>query len=161
MCYSALGYNMSKKIAFKDLCIVVPAQTATAGGSIATTLGSKLQVGVFIKQVNDATKNYDKGSPVRLKLDIYGDRTFDMRVLGNTTRYKILKAANLTQGSSKPGQEIKGSISLSALKQIAKEQSEVMRNPSLLKAMATVESTATSMGITVHENTGSHSHARG
>lgn len=148
---------MSKKIAFKDLGIVVPAQTATAGPPIATTLGSKLQVGVFVKQVNDATKMYDKGSPVRLVLDIYADRTFDMKVLGNTTRYKILKAAKVDKGSAKPGKEIKGFITVADLKQIAKEQLTSMRNPGLLKAMATVESTATSMGIAVTENTASTS----
>lgn len=140
---------MSKKIAFKNLGIVVPAQTATMGPPIATTLGSKLQVNVFVKQVNDATKGFDKGSPVRVILNIFADRTFEMKLLGNTTRYKIFKAAGVTQGAKKAGHEIQGRISQADLRRIAEEQRSSMGNPGLLQAMKCVEATARSAGILV------------
>ncbi len=140
---------MSKKIAFKNLGIVVPAQTAKMGPPIATTLGSKLQVNTFVTQVNNETKGFDKDSPVRVVLNIFADRTFEMKILGNTTRYKILKAAGVTQGAKKPGHEVQGRISQDALKKIAEEQRSSMGNPGLLQAMKCVEATAKSAGILV------------
>lgn len=143
---------MSKKIAFKNLSIQVPAQTATMGPPIATTLGSKLQVNVFVKQINEETKKFPKGAPVRLSLNIFSDRTFDVKIIGTTTMYEIKQAAGVTVGAKKPGSDVQGTISQADLRRIAESQRASMGNIGLLQAMKCVEATAKSAGILVDDN---------
>lgn len=115
-----------KTLKFK-VRLEVAAGSVTAGPPIATVLGPKgVPLGLFAKAINEATSSYDKGSPVRLIMRIYDDKSYDYDILGNSARYHIFKAAGLAKGSVKPGHSIVGSISHDQVTDIAKKTSRTV-----------------------------------
>lgn len=137
---------MSKKIKF-DMMLEVPAGQVTAGPPIATTLGPKgVPLGLFAKAVNDLTNSYIKGATVRLRVKIFDDKSYDVKVMGYSTRNMIFRAISATKGSATPGHNTIATIDQATLTTLAQEKFPGM---DLEAAIKTLTGTARSMGVKV------------
>lgn len=80
---------------------------------------------------------------------IYIDKSFSIELKTAPTSYLIAQAAKIDKGASKPGKEIKKSISYEQALVIAKEKLIDLNTVSVDSALKSVVGTAKSMGIQV------------
>ncbi len=141
---------MAKKI-IGNLKLRIPAGRATAGPPVGSTLGQwGLNMMDFINPFNDATKS-DMGKDVIVHLQVFDDRSFTWKSLGQPTDDAIREAAGIKKGSGKPHTDKVGSITKAQLEEIAKSKMEQLNAISLDGAMKTVAGTARSMGVEVKD----------
>ncbi|HUY07657.1 MAG TPA: 50S ribosomal protein L11 [Acidimicrobiales bacterium] len=130
--------------------IQLPAGAATPAPPVGTALGPHgVQTMEFCKQYNAATESM-RGSIVPVEITIYEDRTFTFILKTSPTPFLIREAAGLDKGAALSGRETAGSITLAQLEEIAKTKMPDLNANDLESAMAQVEGTARSMGITVN-----------
>jgi large subunit ribosomal protein L11 len=125
---------MAKKI-IGNLKLRIPAGRATAGPPVGSTLGQwGLNMMDFINPFNDATKG-DMGKDVIVHLQVFEDRTFTWKSLGQPVDDLI--------------REKVGKITRAQLEVIAQAKMEQLNANDLEAAVKTVAGTARSMGVTV------------
>ena len=129
--------------------IQLPAGAATPAPPVGTALGPHgIQTMDFVKQYNSATEN-QRGTVIPVEITIYEDRTFTFVLKTPPTTVLIREAAGLEKGSTLPGREAAGTISISQLEEIAKVKMPDLNANDLESAKLQVEGTARSMGISV------------
>lgn len=139
---------MAKKI-IGNLKLRIPAGRATAGPPVGSTLGQwGLNMMDFINPFNDATKG-DMGKDVIVHIQVYEDRTFTWKSLGQPVDDAIRAAINLKKGSAKPHVDKVGKITRAQLEEIAKSKMEQLNAIDLDGAVKTIAGTARSMGVEV------------
>ena len=141
----------AKKVA-KAVSFQAPAGAANPSPPIGPILG---QAGVaimeFCNQFNDRTKDYDKGTPLPVKLRVFEDRSFEFDIKTPPASFYILKAAGLQKGSQTPSNEVAGTIKKSQIKEIAQAKMVDLSANDIPQAMKIIEGSARSMGIDVVE----------
>lgn len=141
---------MAKKI-IGNLKLRIPAGRATAGPPVGSVLGQwGLNMMDFINPFNDATKDLS-GKDVIVHIQVYEDRTFTWKSLGQPVDDMIREKAGIKKGSSKPHSEKVGKISRAQLAEIAeikKNQLNAIDEEGRIKVIA---GTARSMGVEVTE----------
>lgn len=141
---------MAKKV-IGNIKFRVPAGRASAAPPVGSTLGQwGLNMMDFINPFNDATKD-QAGKDVIVHLQIFEDRTFTWKSLGQPVDDAIRAAINLKKGSGKPNSEKVGKISRAQLEEIAKNKMEHLNANDLDAAVKTIAGTARSMGVEVTE----------
>lgn len=146
-----------KEIAgYISLCI--PARKATPGPPIGPAFGQKGVSGVeFSKQFNDSTKKMEEGTPVRVKVTVYSNRTFTFELLGTPASYYLKKYSNLEKGSSEPGRTSAGTIKKSDLRTIAEIKiKDGLSARNIDKAIQIIAGSARSMGLKIVDNEGAN-----
>lgn len=139
---------MAKKV-IGNLKLRIPAGRATAGPPVGSTLGQwGLNMMDFINPFNDATKA-DAGKNVIVHLQVFEDRTFTWKSLGQPVDDMIRDAIGIQKGSGKPHAEKVGKISRAQLEEIAKAKMDMLNAIDLDGAVKTVAGTARSMGVEV------------
>lgn len=139
---------MAKKV-IGNLKLRIPAGRATAGPPVGSTLGQwGLNMMDFINPFNDATKA-DMGKDVIVHIQVFEDRTFAWRSLGQPVDDMIRAAIDIKKGSSKPHSDKVGTITRAQLEEIAQAKMEQLNAISLEGAIKTVAGTARSMGVEV------------
>ena len=139
---------MAKKV-IGNLKLRIPAGRATAGPPVGSTLGQwGLNMMDFINPFNDATKA-DMGKDVIVHIQVFEDRTFAWRSLGQPVDDMIRAAIGIKKGSSKPHSDKVGTITRAQLEEIAQTKMEQLNAISLEGAIKTVAGTARSMGVEV------------
>jgi ribosomal protein L11 len=139
---------MAKKV-IGNLKLRIPAGRATAGPPVGSTLGQwGLNMMDFINPFNDATKA-DMGKDVIVHIQVFEDRTFAWRSLGQPVDDMIRTAIGIKKGSSKPHSDKVGTITRAQLEEIAQAKMEQLNAISLEGAIKTVAGTARSMGVEV------------
>ena len=139
---------MAKKI-IGNLKLRIPAGRATAGPPVGSTLGQwGLNMMDFINPFNDATKG-DMGKDVIVHIQVYEDRTFTWKSLGQPVDDAIRAAINIKKGSSKPHTDKVGKITRAQLEEIAQSKMEQLNAIDLDGAVKTIAGTARSMGVEV------------
>jgi large subunit ribosomal protein L11 len=129
--------------------IQLPAGAATPAPPVGTALGPHgIQTMDFVKQYNAATEN-QRGTVIPVEITIYEDRTFTFVLKTPPTTVLIREAAGVEKGSTLPGREGAGKITLTQLEDIAKVKMPDLNANDLESAKLQVEGTARSMGITV------------
>ena len=122
---------MAKKV-IGNLKLRIPAGRATAGPPVGSTLGQwGLNMMDFINPFNDATKA-DMGKDVIVHIQVFEDRTFAWRSLGQPV-----------------DDMIRAAIARAQLEEIAQAKMEQLNAISLEGAIKTVAGTARSMGVEV------------
>ena len=92
---------MAKKV-IGNLKLRIPAGRATAGPPVGSTLGQwGLNMMDFINPFNDATKDL-MGKDVIVHLQVFEDRTFTWKSLGQPVDDMIRERAGIQKGSAKP-----------------------------------------------------------
>src|SRR5664279_2928554 len=100
---------MAKKV-IGNLKLRIPAGRATAGPPVGSTLGQwGLNMMNFINPFNEATKDL-MGKDVIVHLQVYEDRTFTFKSLGQPMTDLIKERANIKKGSGKSHLEKVGKI---------------------------------------------------
>ena len=134
---------MAKKV-IGNLKLRIPAGRATAGPPVGSTLGQwGLNMMDFINPFNDATKA-DMGKDVIVHIQVFEDRTFAWRSLGQPVDDMIRAAIGI-----KPHSDKVGTITRAQLEEIAQAKMEQLNAISLEGAIKTVAGTARSMGVEV------------
>lgn len=141
---------MAKKV-IGNLKLRIPAGRATAGPPVGSTLGQwGLNMMEFINPFNDATKDM-MGKDVIVHLQVFEDRTFKWKSLGQPVDDAIREMIGIKKGSGKPHAEKVGQITRAQLAEIAemkKEQLNAIDEEGRIKIIA---GSARSMGVEVVE----------
>lgn len=141
---------MAKKI-IGNLKLRIPAGRATAGPPVGSTLGQwGLNMMDFINPFNDATKDL-MGKDVIVHLQVFEDRTFTWKSLGQPVDDLIREKAGIKKGSGKPHVEKVGKISRKQLEEIAELKKDQLNAIDVDGAVKVIAGTARSMGVEVTE----------
>ena len=141
---------MAKKV-IGNLKLRIPAGRATAGPPVGSTLGQwGLNMMDFINPFNDATKA-DMGKDVIVHIQVFEDRTFTWKSLGQPVDDAIREKIGIKKGSAKPHSDKVGKISRKQLEEIAESKMDMLNAISLDGAVKTIAGTARSMGVEVTE----------
>lgn len=137
---------MAKKI-IGNLKLRIPAGRATAGPPVGSTLGQwGLNMMDFINPFNDATKDL-MGKDVIVHIQVYEDRTFTWKSLGQPVDDLIREKAGIKKGSAKPHSEKVGKLTRAQAAEIAeikKDQLNAIDEEGRIKVVA---GSARSMGV--------------
>ena len=141
---------MAKKV-IGNLKLRIPAGRATAGPPVGSTLGQwGLNMMDFINPFNDATKG-DMGKDVIVHIQVFEDRTFTWKSLGQPVDDAIRAAIGIQKGSGRPHSEKVGKITHKQLEEIAQAKMDQLNANDLDAAVKVIAGTARSMGVEVTE----------
>ena len=141
---------MAKKI-IGNLKLRIPAGRATAGPPVGSTLGQwGLNMMDFINPFNDATKA-DMGKDVIVHIQVYEDRTFTWKSLGQPVDDMIREKVGIKKGSAKPHADKVGTITRAQLEEIATVKMTQLNAIDMDGAVKVIAGTARSMGVEIAE----------
>lgn len=132
--------------------LIIQAGKATPGPPIGPALGSKgIKAMDFCKEFNQKTEHYEPTVPIPCIVKINPDKSYTYVVKSPPTSWLLKKAANIEKGSSKPGHEIAGVISLKHIYEIAKvkQTDENHKNLTLKSICSMIISVASLVGLKV------------
>ena len=139
---------MAKKI-IGNLKLRVPAGHATAGPPVGSTLGQwGLKIMDFINQFNNSTKNLN-GKNVIVHIQVYEDKTFTWKCLGQPVDDLIREKIGIEKGSGKPHVDKVGQITKSQLAEIAEVKKDQLNAIDEAGRIKIIAGTARSMGVKV------------
>ena len=140
---------MAKKKLAAIVKIQIPAGQATPAPPVGTALGPHgLNIMDFCKAYNAATEN-QRGQIVPVEISVYEDRSFTFVTKTPPTPFLLREAAGLEKGSGNPLRDKVGSVTRDQVKKIAETKMPDLNAIDIEGAMAQVEGTARSMGITI------------
>jgi len=139
---------MAKKV-IGFIKLQIPAGQANPAPPVGPALGQQgVNIMDFCKSFN--AKTQDKaGDIIPVEITVYADRSFTFVTKTPPAARLILKAANISKGSSEPNKEKVGSISDSDLGKIAEVKMDDLNANTLDQAREMIRGTAKSMGIEV------------
>ena len=141
---------MAKKV-IGNLKLRIPAGRATAGPPVGSTLGQwGLNMMDFINPFNEATKDM-MGKDVIVHLQVFEDRTFTWKSLGQPVDDMICERAGIQKGAGNSKTDKVGKITKAQLQEIAEAKMEHLNAVSIEGAMKTIAGTARSMGVEIAE----------
>ncbi len=133
----------------KVLKLQLPAGAATPARPVGPALGAEgINLGQFINQFNQMTAS-QKGSILPVVVNVYEDRSFDIRIKTPVTSDLLKKAAGIEKGSGEPNRKKVGKISKEKIIEIAKIKMPDLNVDSLEAAKKIIEGTAKQMGIEI------------
>ena len=140
---------MAKEI-LEMIKLLIPAGGAIPGPPVGPALGQRgLNIGDFVKQFNDRTKNLEKNAPIPVLITAYKDRTFKFVTKLPPVSHYLKKAAKIDKGSSTPGRESVGKVTIKDVEKIAKEKMQDLNAIDIKGAINMVKGSAVSMGMEV------------
>ena len=139
---------MAKKV-IGFIKLQIPAGKANPAPPVGPALGQQgVNIMDFCKSFN--AKTQDKaGDIIPVEITVYADRSFTFITKTPPAARLILKAANISKGSSEPNKEKVGSISDSDLDKIAELKMDDLNANTVEQAKEMIRGTAKSMGIEV------------
>ena len=141
---------MAKKV-IGNLKLRIPAGRATAGPPVGSTLGQwGLNMMDFINPFNDATKDL-MGKDVIVHLQVFEDRTFTWKSLGQPVDDMIRERAGIQQGSAMPHTDTVGKITRAQLEEIAEIKKDQLNAIDLEGRVKVIAGSARSMGVEIAE----------
>ncbi len=141
---------MAKKV-IGNLKLRIPAGRATAGPPVGSTLGQwGLNMMDFINPFNEATKDM-MGKDVIVHLQVFEDRTFTWKSLGQPVDDMIRERAGIQKGAGNSKTDKVGKITKAQLQEIAEIKMDHLNAISIEGAMKTIAGTARSMGVEITE----------
>ena len=141
---------MAKKV-IGNLKLRIPAGRATAGPPVGSTLGQwGLNMMDFINPFNEATKDM-MGKDVIVHLQVFEDRTFTWKSLGQPVDDMIRERARIQKGAGNSKTDKVGKITKAQLQEIAEAKMDHLNAVSIEGAMKTIAGTARSMGVEIAE----------
>lgn len=130
----------------------VPLGKANPAPPIGPALGQKgLNIMEFCKQFNALKLEYDQGTPIPVIITAYKDKSFTFITKNPPVSYLIKKSISLAKGSSNPGKDVVGKITMEQIKEIAKKKMVDMNAASIESCASMIAGTAISMGLEVVE----------
>jgi len=144
--------SKQKKEILGIIKLEVPLGKANPAPPIGPALGQKgLNIMEFCKQFNALKLEYDQGTPIPVIITAYKDKTFTFITKNPPVSYLIKKSISLAKGSSNPGKDVVGKITMEQIKEIAKKKMVDMNAASIESCASMIAGTAISMGLEVVE----------
>jgi large subunit ribosomal protein L11 len=140
---------LKKKIA--DIKLQVPAGAANPSPPIGPALGQRgLNIMEFCKAFNAKTAQMEKGTPIPVIITAYADRTFTFILKMPPVSFFLKKAAGVKSGSATTGRGTNvGKVTGAQIREIAEKKMPDLNCDSVEAAIAMIEGSARSMGLTV------------
>jgi large subunit ribosomal protein L11 len=140
---------MAKEV-LEFIKLQIPAGGANPSPPVGPALGQRgLNIMDFCKAFNDKTKNIEKGAPIPVVITAYKDKTFKFVTKLPPVSHFLKKAAKIDKGSSTPGRELVGKVTMKDIEKIAKEKMVDLNAFDLKGAVNIVKGSAVSMGMEV------------
>jgi len=140
---------VAKKV-MGQIKLQVPAGAANPSPPIGPALGQRgLNIMEFCKTFNARTQEQEKGMPIPVIITYYQDKSFSLEMKTPPASYFLKKAAKLESGSSKPGLEPKGSVTMADVRKIAEAKMKDLNANDIDAAMKIIAGSARSMGLEV------------
>ncbi len=128
----------------------VPAGQANPSPPIGPALGQRgVNIMEFCKTFNAATQSLEPGMPIPTIITVYADRSFSFTTKSPPASFFLKKAARLAKGSSEPGREPVGRVTMAQVREIAEKKMEDLNANDLDQACRIIAGSARSMGIEV------------
>ncbi len=130
--------------------LIIPAAAAKPAPPVGPALGQAgLNIMAFCKEFNAKTASYKDGTPLRVKLRVYSDKSYEWDLGMPPSTWLIKKAAGLERAADRPGHEVAGTISLKHLYEIATVKQRDMPSLPLRAICTSLLRVCRSMGIRV------------
>src|SRR5215510_12859638 len=130
----------------------IPAGKANPSPPVGTALGPRgLNIMEFCKQFNAATQSLEQGMPIPVVITCFSDRSFTFVTKTPPVSYFLMKAAGIEKGSQTTGRGHVGRVTMSQVRDIAKQKMKDMNASDVEAAAAMIRGSARSMGIEVVE----------
>lgn len=104
----------------------------------------------FCKEFNEKTSSQN-GTIIPVVITVYEDRSFTFIMKTPPAPVLLKKAAGVAKGSGEPNKTKVAKVTKAQVKEIAEQKMEDLNANTIEAAMAIIEGTARSMGITVEE----------
>ncbi|RME65087.1 MAG: 50S ribosomal protein L11 [Nitrospirae bacterium] len=142
---------MAKKEVIAEVRLQIPAGQASPAPPVGPALGPHgINIMDFCNQFNEKTK--DLGDTIiPVVLTIYADRSFTFITKTPPASEFIKKAAGIIKGSSTPGKEVVGRITMKQVEEIAKTKMPDLNTDDIEAAKRMIIGSAKSMGVEVVE----------
>lgn len=142
---------MAKKLV-KKIKVQAVGGKATPAPPLGPVLGQAgINIGEFVNQFNEQTREGRMGEVVPVELSVFDDRTFTFILKTSPASRLILKKIGKDKASQKPGISKAGTITMAQIREIAEVKAVDLTAASIEAAMKTIAGTARSMGIEVVE----------
>jgi large subunit ribosomal protein L11 len=148
---------MAKKI-IGSLKLQVKAGQANPSPPVGPALGQRgLNIMAFVKEFNAKTADIAPGTPTPVIITYYQDKSFSLELKTAPASYLLKQAAGLppvgkrnrAKGSTKPGREVAGSVTVAQIRKIAETKMADLNANDIEAAMQVIVGTAKSCGIEV------------
>jgi len=127
----------------------IPAGSANPSPPVGPALGQHgVNIMEFCKAFNARTQDA-KGMIIPVVITVFADRSFTFITKTPPAAVLLKKAANIQKGSGEPNREKVGSVTRAQLQEIAELKMPDLNTVSVENAIAMIEGTAKSMGLTV------------
>ncbi len=141
---------MAKEV-IAEVRLQIPAGKASPAPPVGPALGPHgINIMDFCKQFNAKTESMGD-TIIPVVLTVYSDRSFSFITKTPPASELIKKAANVLKGSSNPGKDMVGKITMDQVKEIAQTKLVDLNAYSLDEAVRIIMGTARSMGVEVVE----------
>lgn len=142
---------MAKKVV-AVVRLQVPAGQATPAPPVGPALGQHgVNIMEFCKSFNAATKNQPPGIITPVLITVYSDRSFTFVVKTPPASVLLKQAAGLAKGSGEPNRTKVGTVTRSAIREIALKKMPDLNANDIESAIKIIEGTARQMGLTVED----------
>ena len=140
---------MGRKKVAALLKLQIPAGQATPAPPVGPALGQHgVNIMDFVRAYNAATES-QTGTIVPVEVTIYEDRSFTFVTKTPPAAVMLRQAAKVEKGSAQPHINKVGTVTREQVRQIAQVKMADLNANDIDAAMAIVEGTARSMGLTV------------
>ena len=140
---------MAKKVV-RVIKLEIPAGKANPSPPVGPALGQAgLNIMEFCKAFNAATQGAEPGSPVPVEITAFADKSFTFVTKTAPASYFLKKAAQKNKGSSTPGLEITGKVTMDQVRDIAEAKMKDLNAHDTDAAAKMIAGTARSMGFEV------------
>ncbi|MEC9140104.1 MAG: 50S ribosomal protein L11 [Pseudomonadota bacterium] len=130
----------------------IPAGGANPSPPVGPALGQRgVNIMEFCKAFNAKTQEMDANMPIPTIVTIFEDKSFTFEIKTPPASYFLKKAAKLDKGSSTPGREIAGSVTMAQCRDIAEQKLKDLNTTDLDEAQKMIAGSARSMGLEVHD----------
>jgi len=135
--------------------LMVGAAAAKPGPAIGQALGPLgLNMAEFCKQFNEATKTYEKDTPIPVVVSAFSNRTFTFVAKTPPTTWFLKRCAGVEKGAARPGHETVGKVHSKQIYEIGliKQKDAHLKDIELLHLCRQIASSCKSMGFEVVNN---------
>lgn len=142
---------MAKKV-IGYIKLEIPAGKATPAPPVGPALGQQgLNIMEFCKAFNAKTQEMEQGMPIPVEITAYADRSFTFILKTPPASFLLKKAANVKKGTTAPGRETVGSVTIEQVRAIAEQKMPDLNAHDIDAAARIIQGSARSMGIEVKE----------